>query len=166
MIAGRVRHLSVTLKKNVTRGSPSYTWYMFVPRMQKNVDLVSWRCCKSAIYAYCATKTQRTSQRLRASTKRYCYLSVETTRPTKHASIGFGNYELIKRSMAMFLNRRNKQLQVTGNVMVNCASYGVKIVSSPQTMICGNEAELPEGETEDTVSPQLSLTNDARSLET
>eukprot|EP00904_Undaria_pinnatifida_P010506 jgi/Undpi1/6586/HiC_scaffold_20.g09065.m1 len=39
---------------------------------------------------------------------------------------------------------------VTGNMMVDCDAYGLKIMSSPQREICGNEVVLPDGETEDT----------------
>lgn len=39
-------------------------------------------------------------------------------------------------------------------MMVDCDAYGLKIMSSPQREICGNEVVLPDGETEDTVGKQ------------
>ena len=59
-------------------------------------------------------------------------------------------------------NQTNNLLQVTGNTLIDCRAFGVKIMSSPQGEICGNEvAVLPAGETEETVGSQSCLTSNA-----
>eukprot|EP00904_Undaria_pinnatifida_P002266 jgi/Undpi1/1203/HiC_scaffold_104.g14117.m1 len=42
------------------------------------------------------------------------------------------------------------ETNVTDNILVNCAAYGVRVETDPQGEICGNEVVLPEGETVDT----------------
>ncbi|CAM9195519.1 unnamed protein product, partial [Laminaria digitata] len=41
---------------------------------------------------------------------------------------------------------------VTGNTLIDCTSFGLKIMSTPQRTICGNEVVLPAGQTEETYS--------------
>ena len=54
--------------------------------------------------------------------------------------------------MNLFNTKINSQ--VTDNILVNCAAYGVRVETDPQGEICGNEVVLPEGETVDTVGSQ------------
>lgn len=50
-------------------------------------------------------------------------------------------------------NRLNRTgSKVYGNTMVECMSSGVKIMTWPQGMICGNDIHLPDDEDEDDVS--------------
>lgn len=44
------------------------------------------------------------------------------------------------------------ELKVYGNTMVDCMSYGVKVMAWPQGNVCGNDISLPDDEDEDTVS--------------
>lgn len=36
-----------------------------------------------------------------------------------------------------------------GNTIKDCRAYGVKIMSSPQGQICGNDIELPDNDDDD-----------------